>query len=244
MGATDMTPWLFSARPMVEWLCDGEDPLELYPDHPDQLCSRERNLEGAVRIPNDSLVGHRDFIDFHQRRSIVALIEFGASPARCASLVESSWKNGSPAIVWFSRKPSANCPHWREVCRPRSIETPESGRLVWRPLLSWRPRPEQGQANRLCRWIEEEFVQVSPPPIRIEFPPDIPYIRLREEIEEIAKNPPPCWLKILAIPSSRRAVFSPSEWTVLLDALCRHQKSREGGGNVIPLQGFQERVTH
>ena len=229
-----MISWLFDPRPMVEWMipkAKGVDPAT----HQGHLVSRPVPQPTDPRFPSDSIVHYRMYRDPCGRESKVGYLEYGPKPRLSAQLVETCWVNGVPLILWFQEAPSWDAPFWRETLSCRSIQTMDTGRLRWQPIVSWFCDRLEGATEELAEWLNQGLPFFPQPILRFEFAEEIPFEAIGETLLELAAAPLPCRFKLFALAESHRDRIHPEQWVEILKGFQDPHPNEKNLNPVIPL---------
>lgn len=228
-----MIPWLFEPRPVVEWRFEEHSKLD--PPPTGHVYSFPARATRGERFPRNDLIQYREYHDFHGRHSVVAFLQCGEDAKSCANLVEECWERALPVVVWLERPPRRGWAEYREVMRPRSIESVECGRLVWRPILAWNCESERQGGAALTAWLNRQDPLFQPPIVRFAFGDAFSARAAEQILRRFHANPPPCWFKIFSLQWRGADQLRNLAWGHYLDDLARSQQDRQRRDQVIPL---------
>ncbi len=228
-----MIPWLFDPQPVVEWRFS--ERAETDPPPAGHIYSFPALGTRGDRFPRNELIHYREYHDFHGRFSVMAFLRCGEDAGPCANLVEECWEKAIPVVVWFERPPRKGWSQYREVMRPRSIESVECGRLVWRPILAWNCESERQGGSSLMAWLNRQDPLFQPPIVRFAFGEQLTPQGAGQVLRRFRSTPLPCWFKIFSLPWRGRETLRELGWETYLDDLARLQRDMQRRDQVITL---------
>jgi hypothetical protein len=231
-----MIPWVFDSRLMVEWEDGDLDSRHAGLPRERHLISRRLFHPDPCLYPENPLLHYREYLDQESRRTVLAWIEVSKDAARTADLVDDCWMRALPVVLWFSSPPNPASPAWYEAARPRSVSGEKEGRLLWRPLISWRIEGRDEALRGLERWLANGDSRLGPQLLRLEFQPSLDPGGLQEVLAEVGLSSLPCHFKILAFPDGR-ITQTGFDWQAHLERLDAHCCNTSTPQNIITWPG-------
>jgi hypothetical protein len=220
---------------MIDWELPKRELLQRDSPPEGHLYSAPRWFVDSDRFPKDPMVRYREYLSPDSRRSLLAFVKYNEDPSRSAGLVEECWIKAIPVVLCFSTPPRKGSAYWPDILRPRSLEIAESGRLIWRPLLSWPCEGRKGLLAALSKWLAHDDLHLPPPVIRLSFSQSMPLLEIRLLLQDLATSAMPCSFKFFSMAWKDGAGVQAEGWSELLAEIGKVQTMHREKEKIIPL---------